>query len=228
MSLISDPFSSIEIERNTLKDQAINLLRDLIIGGHIAPGAKITERDVAARLGVSRMPARDALMVLEKEGLIVSRLNARYVIELNEQEIRHLYMIRLALEKLAVEQAIVNSTPDSDTTIKAIIEQMRQAITQGEISRYTSADLELHRTLWEQAGNPYLLKMLNSMIGPIFMFISTQSRIVEDWQTSLALHEELVTAICDRNQVSAANSIEKHINHSLALALKAFQSDQRE
>lgn len=228
MSLNPNPDFPSGIERNTLKDQAINLLRDLIIGGQIAPGTKITERDVAARLGISRMPARDALMALEKEGLLVSRLNARYVIELNEQEIRQLYMIRLVLEKLAVEQAIINATPSSDETLEAIMSEMRQAITQAEIPRYTSADLELHRTLWEQARNPYLLKMLVSMIGPIFMFISAQSRIIEDWQTSLALHQELVAAICARNQTVAVSSIEKHINHSLALALKPIRQDLSE
>ena len=89
--------------RVSLKDQAADILRDQIISGEISPGSKLVEREVAELLGISRAPARDALMQLEKEGLVVSQLDARYVIELTERDIRELHAIRLVLERLAVD-----------------------------------------------------------------------------------------------------------------------------
>jgi DNA-binding GntR family transcriptional regulator len=217
------PLPEFEIDRSSLKDQAAQHLRSLIISGRIPAGSKITERDVAAMLKISRMPARDALMTLEQEGLITSRLDARYVIELQEVDIRQLYEIRVALEKLAVELAILRTTSGKQAELLAKLDEMRAAVHQGDAPRYTTSDLELHQMLWQQAENPYLLKMLTSMIGPIFMLIYAQSRIIEDWQASLLLHEELVKTIREQDQAAAARSIEKHIVHSLDLALRALQ-----
>jgi DNA-binding GntR family transcriptional regulator len=80
----------------------------------------------------------------------------------------------------------------------------------------------MHQQLWRQAGNPYLLEMLNTMVGPIFMFIASQARMIADWQESLRLHEQLVSAISARNVPEALKSIEAHMRHSLDLALEAF------
>src|SRR5204863_2745680 len=85
------------IARESLKDQAWVILRDLIVTGVIAPGQKLTERDVAKLLGVGRMPARDALMKLEEQGLVVTKPDARYVIELSRKDIEDWFEIRQAL-----------------------------------------------------------------------------------------------------------------------------------
>ena len=72
----------LRLDRNSLKEQSTELLRSYIISGRIPPGTKLAERELADLLGVSRMPARDALMDLEREGLVVSRPNGRYVIRI--------------------------------------------------------------------------------------------------------------------------------------------------
>ncbi len=92
-----------------LKDQVNDLLRDMIISGRFPPGTKLIEREIADYLGVSRAPVRDALLQLEKGRLWLSiNRNGRYVIELSERDIRELYQVRNALEKLAVELATQN------------------------------------------------------------------------------------------------------------------------
>ena len=213
----------VDVNRSNLKEQATDLLREMIVSGNIAPGTKITERDVADWLKVSRMPARDALMDLERQGLIVSRPGGRYVIELSEQDVHHLYYLRTVLEKATVELAIANSSPVNQAVLEAKLAEIRQAITIGDMDAYTVSDLEFHKLIWEQAGNPYLLDMLNSMIGPIFMFIASQAQIVEDWQESLYLHEQLVETIHNGDVPAAIQSIEAHIQHSLTLALSIFK-----
>lgn len=211
------------LERVYMKDQAADLLRDLIVSGRIAPGSKLTERDVCKLLNISRMPARDALMALEHQGLLISKPAGRYVIELGEEEVRHFYNLRLALEKLAVEFAIHNSSDTNLALLEAKVEEMRQAIADGDSSRYARSDFAMHQLIWQQSGNPYLIEVLNSMIGPIFLFISSQAGIVEDWQASLRLHEHLVETIASKDVVAAVKSMEDHVLHSLDLALQAFK-----
>jgi DNA-binding GntR family transcriptional regulator len=222
-SMDENAFLQAHVERASLKDQVVSVLREMIVNGKIASGSKVTERDVAERLNISRMPARDALMELERQGLIVTKPGGRYVIELNEQDIRHLYQLRVALEKLAVELAIGNASPEKQHTLEEKLAEMRQAIAMGDSVTYTASDLQLHEFIWEQADNPYLLDMLHAMIGPIFMFIASQSRMIEDWQESLQLHEQLVERIGSKDTLAAVQSIEAHIRHSLDLALVAFQ-----
>jgi len=223
LSASKNAASALTVERTSLKDQTTNLLRDLIVTGQFAPGSKITERDIAELLKISRMPARDALMALESQGLVVNKPGGRFVIELGEAEIRQLYQLRLALEKLAVELAIQNHSTADEAVIAARLDAMRQAIASGDSARYSASDLEMHESIWQQSGNSYLVNMLHSMIGPIFMFIATQARLAEDWQESLCLHEQLAATIAKQDLAAAQESIEAHLHHSLELALSGFR-----
>jgi DNA-binding GntR family transcriptional regulator len=103
------------------------------------------------------------------------------------------------------------------------LEAMRRAVERGDQAAYIASDLEMHELVWQQAGNPYLLNMLHSMIGPIFMFVSSQTRVKENWAETLALHEALVQAICAEDMAAALRSVEAHMQRSLELALKVFQ-----
>jgi DNA-binding GntR family transcriptional regulator len=223
MTVENGVFTPVHLERASLKYQATELLRGMIVSGKLASGSKVTERDVATWLNISRMPARDALMELERQGLIVTRPGGRYVIELNEEDIRHLFRLRATLEKLAVELAVANASPVNQAALETKLAEMRRAIEAGNTATYTASDLEMHELIWQRAGNPYLLDMLNSMIGPIFMIIASQARMIEDWQESLRLHEQLVEAIGAQDLPAAVHSIDAHIRHSFDLALSAFQ-----
>ncbi len=223
MNFAHNVFPPVYVERTSLKDQAAEVLREMIVSGKIASGTKVTERDVAEWLKISRMPARDALMALERQGLIVTKPGGRYVIELCEQDIHHLYHLRIALEKLAVELAVGNVTPANQEALDAKLAEMRQAIAVEDIPTYSASDIEMHELIWQQAGNPYLLEMLNSMIGPIFMFIASQARLIEDWQESLLLHEQLVEMFRTKDVVGAVQSIEAHVQRSFYLSLSVFQ-----
>ena len=110
-----------------LKDQVNELLRDMIISGRFPPGTKLIEREVADNLGVSRAPVRDALLQLEREGLLVSKPNGRYVIELTEHDIRELYQVRNALEKLAVELVTQNIRGEQVVKLQHVLTDMKDS-----------------------------------------------------------------------------------------------------
>jgi DNA-binding GntR family transcriptional regulator len=226
MDITRDTFPKLQLNRTSLKDQTARLLRDLIVKGRIAAGSKITERDVAELLNISRMPARDALLELERQGLVVSKPGGRYVIQLDEEGVRHLYQIRLALEKLAVELAAQRISPGGKDSLQRQLDAMRRAIDANDLEGYVASDLEMHTLIWQQAENPYLLDMLHAMIGPIFMFIATQTRVQENWRETLELHERLTQAICAQDIPGALQWIEAHMERSLALAVEVFQKKE--
>jgi DNA-binding GntR family transcriptional regulator len=211
------------LARKSLKDQAIELLRDYIVGGSIPPGTKLVEREVADLLGISRAPVRDALMELEKEGLVVSKPSGRYVIKLTERDVRELYKVRLVLERLAAELAAQNTCPENRAALTAKLEAMRAAVAQGDRPKHVAADVEMHWLVWKQADNEHLLRMLDSMIGPVFMFVSNNADEF-DWQETLHLHEDLTASVNSGDSVAAGRSIERHLDNALQRSLKILRS----
>lgn len=214
------------LERSSLKAQSTDLLRNLIISGQIPQGTRIVEQTLADTLGISRMPVRDALSDLEHEGLIESRANGRYIIELNDVDIQNLFQVRQVLERLAVEQAAKQRSPEQDKALRLSLQRLREAIEENDRDAYAKSDLAAHQLIWQQADNPYLLKMLNSIIGPIFMFLASQTDFHYNWDETLEMHRELTEAVCDGDLVRAVRSIDEQLQYSVELTLRAYQQAQ--
>lgn len=210
-----------KLQRLSLKDQAADILRDQIISGQIPTGTKLVEREVADLLEISRAPARDALMQLEKEGLVVSKSDARYVIELTERDIRELHAVRLVLERLAVELATRNTNPHNRTAQLATLKLMEDAITHRDRAAFARADVEGHALIWEQANNIHLKNTLHSMIGPIFMFMANAAEFY-NWEETYELHRDLVECINSGDFEAAQASIERHLENSCRRAVGVF------
>jgi DNA-binding GntR family transcriptional regulator len=212
-----------KLQRANLREQATDLLRDCIVSGLIPPGSKIVEREVAEWLGISRAPARDALMDLEKEGLIVSRPDARYVIEPDEKDIRELHQVRRLLERLAVELAARRTSPDNQAALLSTLATMEQAVQRRDYAAFAKSDVEIHDLIWQQADNRHLQRALRSILGPISVRIASNAERF-DWDETLQLHRELVQCINAGDAEAARESLERHIDSSLERSLRFFQT----
>ncbi len=212
-----------KLQRLSLKDQAADILRDRIICGQIPTGTKLVEREVADLLGVSRAPARDALMQLEKEGLVVSKLDARYVIELTERDIRELHAVRLELERLAIDLATQNTNSAYKVAQNQTLKLMEDAIKSGDNIAFARADVKGHTLIWEQSQNAHLKNTLHSMIGPIFMFMANSAELY-NWEETFELHTDLVRCINLGDCEAARASIERHMKNSCERSLGVFHT----
>jgi DNA-binding GntR family transcriptional regulator len=202
---------ALKFERSLLSDRAIELLHRKIITGQLPPGTRLVEREIADLLGISRAPVRDALMQLEKEGLVVTKSDARYVVELTERDVRELYQIRHVLEQLAVELAARNSCPENRQALDISLGKMKEAVAKHNSLLYSETDVQMHRLIWQQADNPHLLNVLNTMVGPIFMFVANNvSRYM--WEETYAWHRDLVTAINSGDAPSAVEGMKRHLD----------------
>jgi len=221
------PSDSPRLERSLLKDQVTELLRDYIISGRILPGAKLAEREVSNLLGISRAPVRDALSQLEKEGLVVTKSNGRHVIELNERDIRELFQVRQPLERLAVELATKNTSPENRAALAAKLQEMDDAMAHKDDRAFMRSDVETHRLIWRQSDNRHLQEVLSAMVWPMFMFVAANHDHF-DWVETLGLHENLVTSINSGDVQAARKSIERHTDDALEQSLRAYEGIQVE
>ena len=228
LSELSHLESTVKLDRTLLKDQAAEILRDHISSGRIPEGIRLTEREVSQMLGISRMPAREALMVLEAEGLVERRGDDRHVVELSEQRVRDLHAVRRILEKLAAELAAANISEANRAALRARFRELEEAVATGDLALCTKRDLAIHRTIWLQANNPYLLKVLDSILGVIFV-LSAHVKFYGTGITDRLLnqHRELVELIASGDGEGAAQSLEGQLTLALGNSLSSFRIQDR-
>ena len=164
-------------------------------------------------------------MILESEGLVVSKSNGRAVIKLSERDIQGLYDVRIALERLAVHLAARNVAPANSAALLRSLQKMEEAVARQDAEGFNRCDIELHRLVWEQSANEHLVKALNLMFGPILMLISRHTGYY-DWSESLRFHEDMVAYINAGDSDAAEKSLIQHLENarqrSLGLVAKGL------
>src|SRR5690606_29771997 len=109
------PLSPVSVNRQTLRDQVLRILREEILGGVFAPGERLSEPELAKRLDVSLTPVREALGDLAASGLVVRNgRQGTHVRKVGVKDAVNLLAVRRALEVLAVRQAVKHLTPADD------------------------------------------------------------------------------------------------------------------
>lgn len=200
----------ITLQRLSLKDQVVDVLRERILCGELAPGTRLVERDLAALLDVSRVPIRDALLFLEAEGLVVSDQRGRSVIALTPQLLADLYPVRAALEEMAVELCARHCQPADIQQLRRHLDAMREAVAAGDPLEISQSDVALHRALWLFSGNAQLTRVMQTLVGPIFMFAAVHARAFA-WEDALQLHADLIDCIERGDADAARESMRRHL-----------------
>ena len=146
---MSNRFSKIPVLN--LCDQVVIQIRSAIIEGRLKPGDHIREIDLTSELGVSRTPVREALILLEREGLIVAETNrGSFVRQFNEQDIHNIFTMRTNLENFAGE-LIIDKLADRDIAhLEHLITQQKLAIDTGDTKSIRRIDVSFHEYLVEK------------------------------------------------------------------------------
>lgn len=142
----------------TAQAAVLGELRRLILDGVLRPGAAIRQESIAATLGVSRVPVREALKILEGEGQITYRPHRGYsVTELSYADIAEIYRLRDLLEGEAVRAAVPRLTPADLGRMRAALEDLER-IDHGRVAAMSEANNRFHYALLERSQMPHLLK----------------------------------------------------------------------
>lgn len=218
--------SATPLQRSSLKDQAVSILRKYIIGGDIPSGTQLVERDVAQLLNISRGPTREALIELENQGLVINSRNRRRVIEPSEQEVINMFEVRSLLEKRAAERAAENTNSANQNALYTQLSKMEASIKEQDRTAFVLADLELHQLIWHQSDNTHLENVLNTMSGPIFVAIVNGTFQGFDWNKTVKLHHDLIKSINDGDVALAGQLANRHMEDALARN-RIFSSKQK-
>ena len=204
------------IKPTTLKANVTEILRQLIIEGTLAPGTEFNQAQIAEQLGVSRGPIREALGQLEQEGLLQSvPYKGVIVTPLTRKYVEELYSVRTALELLALDRSITRMTDAEIDHLDAIVEQMRAAARNGDLSQLVEIDLHFHEYLIAKADHELALKLwLNLEVG-MKRCLRTRHKIYTFLDEVVGSHPTLITALKARDKVLARQILSDHIAESL-------------
>ncbi len=213
-----------QIKKSNLINEIADLMRESIVSGAIPPGTRLTEQDFARQLTVSRGSLREALRILESEGLVVDiPRRGFYVIDLSLRDIEEVYTLRLLLEVEALRRALIHIQPEHLEQLEAIMSGMTDAARLGDLFRVVNLDVEFHRKLWIIADHRLLQQTLEGFILKISMYLAVQTHLYNDLNTGIADHRLLLAAIRDRNEDEAIAILTRHIGDALQVVLDYAQ-----
>lgn len=200
--------------------QIASILRKALFTGEYKGGDTLSLSAVAAELGVSRTPVREAFQTLEAEGLIELHMNKGAVVKpMGEKFIIDHYDMRSLLESEAAARAATRGLPEAEALLSRLNDLLSR-IQSVSTEEYEALNLEVHTALWTAADNGRLYAFLSSLWnGPSVGF--TESKL-DHYEKSTREHIELLQCVRDRDANAARAVMTRHIERSLDNILKYF------
>jgi len=231
MTLMPQSSASLKRPRRSRADLHATLLeqlRDLIVEGELPGGARVAERVLCARFGISRTPLREALKVLAAEGLIelLPNRGAR-IATLTAEDIAQTLKVIGALEALAGELACARITDAEIAEIRALHLEMLAHHARRDRPAYFKANQAIHRAIVAASGNAVLAQTYAGLSGRIRRARYAANLDLRRWDEAVAEHEAILQALGSRYDSRLARLLREHLdNKSYALAAQGEEPRQ--
>lgn len=197
------------------RDRVHQQLRRAILRGDLKPGERLVERRLAALLGVSRTPVREALRTLQEEGLVYHLPHVgTLVAEISDEDINEVFRIRAVLEGLAARMAAERIAPEELARLPALLDLIQRRSEAGNLDAMEKAHREFNGIIYQAANSPRLYRMITSLTDYIDRVVRVgygqPGRVAE----AAREHRLLVEAIQMRDGDLAEMIARAHINKS--------------
>lgn len=196
--------------------RAAEEIREAILNGNLPPGSRIRQEDLAARLGVSREPIRQALAVLEREGLVNNVNRGAIVAPFDIQMLEEIYEFRQAVESSVAGKVAARKDFDP-TKLREIIVLGRKAVQDGMLDRLIDLDLDFHSELYRASQNRVVVDVMQTQWGHIRramrITLTIQNYRKQVWDE----HEAILEAIVDGKVARARTLAAAHTRHAAVL-----------
>jgi DNA-binding GntR family transcriptional regulator len=215
------------IVRRPLHEEAADRLRDLIVQGRLAAGARLNERLLTAQLGVSRTPLREAFKVLATEGLVELLPNRGAIVsQIDATRLSESLAVMGALEALAGELACANATEAQLNEIRALHYEMLAYHARGDLAGYFKFNQAIHLKIVKYSGNAVLYNVYRQMNGNVRRARYMANLSKERWDAAVREHDEILAALGARDVKRIKALLSDHLAHKLASVLAALPAAQ--
>lgn len=202
------------IRPTNLREQVVELIRTAIIEGKLKPGDHMVEAQLTRQLGVSRTPLREALILLEREGLVESIPNrGTFVRRFDEADVEMIFSMRSALENFAADRIIDNLTVDDYGHLEQLIDEQQRYIDARDFKNVRSTDMAFHHYFIRRSDHPLLERSWLEIVAQIAALLYLRAEAMPDYDEMLAVsdHHAIVDAY-KKHDLAAVKRINQQIN----------------
>jgi DNA-binding GntR family transcriptional regulator len=197
-----------QIRTVSLREQVAEQIRTAIIEGRLRPNDHVSEAALTEQLGVSRTPVREALILLEREALIVSLPNkGSFVRVFTEEDVRALFSMRTALENFAAELTMERLSEQDYAHLQGLIEAQRALITHNDFKKVRSADMAFHQYLIDKSGHPMLMRSWQEIVAQVAALLFLRAEDNPSYDEYLAIQDH--QSILDAYQARSLEQVER-------------------
>ena len=214
------------IEKNkSMREKVYDTLKQMIIDGVIKPGERIIETEYSNKFQISRTPIREAIRMLELEGLVESQTTGGIIVKtLTREEISEIYKIRIALESLIIEEIIKKINNQDIKKLEKVLKNTKKAFEVKDIEKVFSLFTEFNQILYDIASLPKVTGMINNINLYLKRFrklsIDNPSRKEEAFED----HVQILEAIKNKELSTAISINRMHLEKSMNFILSKLSA----
>lgn len=211
-----------------LRDVVFKTLREAILKGDLKSGEHLMEMQLAAKLGVSRTPVREAIRMLEQEGLAVTipRRGAE-VAKMTLKDMEDVLEVREVLDELAVRVACARINEEQLVRLEAAKEDFERCTKGSSIKKIAAADVAFHDIIYEAADNPKLFSILNNLREQLYRYRVEYLKDKKSYPTLIEEHEQITQGLKEHDMNKALDAMRSHVENQAA-SVKAVIQNQEE
>ncbi|MBQ8166384.1 MAG: GntR family transcriptional regulator [Lachnospiraceae bacterium] len=204
-----------------LREVVFKTLRNAIIQGEFQPGERLMEITLAKKLGVSRTPVREAIRMLELEGLVVMipRKGAE-VANITVKDLKDALEVRMALESLSVRLACERIDDEGKEELKSACMKFKEAINSKLVPAIVEADEHFHNVIYKASKNPKLINMAQNLREQVYRYRVEYVKDFSYHDNLIREHDQITMAILKGDKESAERIMDEHIYNQEQIVIR--------
>lgn len=208
-------------------DRVYKALRRDILEGKLAPGTRMTERQLAEKFQISRTPVREALSRLRNEGLVYnSPTNGLVVSECSIVDAEEIMGIRIALESYAMDQAFAHFTEMDIMQLEFFIKKARMYEEEKNINAVFEMNTEFHDYIMEKSGNKRLKSLYSNVMDAVLRYRNATLHYPGNMETSVQNHTKIIDALKRQDKRLAKKLLVADIESAKDVLLKVLLEEK--
>jgi DNA-binding GntR family transcriptional regulator len=201
-------------QQTTIREQIYKRISELIFTGRIRSRERIVEAKLAEHLGVSRTPVREALHLLENEGVLESIPRVGYQMrEIRSEEIQEIFELRKINETLAVRWTVAKITPEEIDSIERCLAESEELIQSGNLDRFTQKDAEFHELLIKGSGSVRLSEICRLLRKHLSLYRVQSLQDSIEAKKAQEDHRSIFDRVKARDEAGAVKAVIDHIEN---------------
>ncbi|MEU5547130.1 GntR family transcriptional regulator [Streptomyces sioyaensis] len=218
---------TVPVERRLLSDEVFARLRDSIVRGELLPGEKVKDSELAARLGLSRTPVREALARLADFGLVEAKPGVyTRITPLSRRDVAKTLAVLRSLDQLAVATAVPLMSPTDIDRMRQANRDFERAVADDDISAALEADDRFHAVPVTVADNPVLSRMIDQLHPQIHRILHRKFASLLGGRNTIEHHDQLVDLCASGDAAAAAGFSADHWSELGGHINQLFDTDQ--